>query len=182
MKRLWSLLVVVFIAVGLVISAGQDLRAAGPAMEMPKGKEFVNKSPAFSVIYPQYYEGKPLETAEVLRVVDKPGLPAFVCTVSDAPKGVALNALPQAGLEALQKDPRYATKKGWKLDSQKVTKLVDGTPAVEYEIGWDWQWLLRFHTTTLSTISNGKIVACSVTSTDAGNKKYVKYLYSLKLK
>ena len=183
MKRLWSLLVVVFIAVGLVISAGQDLRAAGPAMEMPKGKEFVNKSPAFSFIYPQYYLGKPLEVPdEVLRVVDKPGLPAFVCTVSDAPKGVTLNTLPKAGLEALRKDPRYATKKGWKLDSQKETKLADGTPAVEYEIGWDWQWLLRFHTTTLSTIKSGKIVACSVTSTDAGNMKYMKYLYSLKLK
>ena len=182
MKRLWSLLVVVFIAVGLVISAGQDLRAAGPAMEMPKGKEFVNKSPAFSFIYPQYYEGKPLETAEVLRVVDKPGLPAFVCSVSDAPKAVTLNKLPQVVFETLQKDPRYATKKGWKLDSQKETTLADGTPAVEYEIGFDWQWLLRFHTTSLSTIKNGKTISCSVTSTDAGNKKYMKYLYSLKLK
>ena len=182
MKSLWGLLVAVFIAVGLVISAGQDLRAAGPAMEMPKGKEFVNKSPAFSFIYPQSYKGKPLEIpAEVLRVASIIGLPAFVCTVSDAPKGVTLHTLPQVGLEGLRKDPRYATKSGWKLESQKETKLADGTPAVEYEIGWNWEPGLRFYTINLVTIKNGKIVDCSVTTTEAGDKTYKNYLYSLKL-
>ncbi len=67
MKSLPRLLEALFVAVALIISTGQDLRAAdreqaaGPAMEMPTGKNFVNKSPAFSFIYPLYCVGKPLE-------------------------------------------------------------------------------------------------------------------------
>lgn len=109
------------------------------------------------------------------------GLPAFVCTVYDAAKDATLKKLPQAGLEAIQKDPRYAAKSGWKLESQTETKLADGTPAVEYEVGWDWQPGLRLYTMSLATIKSGKIVACSVTTTEAGNKANKKYLYSLKL-
>jgi len=177
MRNLWGLLVAGVIALGLVVAAAQ---AVGP--EMPKGKAFVNKSPAFSFVYPQDLVGKPLEVpAEVLRVASYMGLPAFVCVVTDAAKGATLKALPQAGLEGLRKDPRYTSKSGWKLESQQETKLADGTPAIEYELGWDWQPGLRLYTMNLAAITGGKIVACSVTSTDAGNKAYKKYLYSLKL-
>jgi hypothetical protein len=67
------------ITVGLVFSVA---RAAGP--ELPKGKEFVTKSPAFSFVYPQDLVNKPLDVpAEVLRVVSYAGLPAFVCLVQE---------------------------------------------------------------------------------------------------
>jgi len=188
MKRLWGLLVVVFIAVALVISAGQGFRAvdwaqaAGPAMEMPTGMEFVNKSPAFSVIYPQSCKAKRLEIpTEVLRVISVMSLPAFVCEVLDAPKGATLQTWPQLRLEGLQKDSRYVSKSGWKLNPQKETQLADGTPAVEFEIGWDYAPGLRFYTLSLATIKNGKIIDYSVTTTDEDDKTYKKYLYSLKL-
>lgn len=63
MRNLCGLFMAGCMAVGLVVSGVQDVRAAdrkqaaGPAMEMPKGKEFVNKSPGFSFIYPREARG-----------------------------------------------------------------------------------------------------------------------------
>ena len=156
-KNLFKVIAIV-VSLLFISTLGFAADPKAPAVEMPKGKVFVNKSPAFSFIYPSYAVEKPLEVpTEVLRVAGVIGLPAFVCTVDDAPKDATLKKLPQAGFEGLQKDPRYAAKSGWALVSQKETKLADGTPAVEYEVGWDWQPRLRFYTIFVETIKSGKI-------------------------
>ena len=84
----WAALVAGAMSLGLVSCASQEVKetgadsqaattaqaakeAAPPAVKMPRGKEFVNESPAFSMIYPRYVRKESLQVpSEVLRERD----------------------------------------------------------------------------------------------------------------
>jgi hypothetical protein len=167
---------------GSATKPGSETKASGTASyKKPRGKEFVSTSPPFSVTYPRYVDEKPLEVeTEVLRLADKSGLPTFVAAVYEYTGG-DLKDMPQTFFEGFKTDPRYADKKGWMLEYEKLTELPDGTPAVEFEVGWDWSKGFRLFTAYVATVHGEKTITYNVTSTEKGNKTLKKYLYSVTL-
>jgi hypothetical protein len=132
-QRLWIILLV--LASFVLVQAC----ATAPKLPEPKPGLYVNEEFRFSIQYPEHWvSDKMQQDSEVLRVVNTNEwkIPSLVVNVDDLEEEADLKNAAQAYIDAV-KESNPGTKR-FKILSEEMVKLNDGTPAVALTFKWNW--------------------------------------------
>lgn len=161
-QRLW---------VALVLMSGLALLSSCSTLPKPKPGLYVNKDFSFSVGYPEKWQyQKFLGSAEVLRVANPSQwkLPVLVVTIVDKPKGAQLKDAAKAWIDAAKK--AFPGSKRFKVLSQEMIKLGDGTPAAAFTLKWTWtDGVTKLQTASVIAYVKDKSVSASATTVLGGD-------------
>ena len=138
---------------------------------LPKAKPglYVNKDFCFSVNYPENWQPDKLQVGEVLRVVNPTQwkLPVLTVSVVDQTKGAKLEDSAKSWIAAVKKaNPKT---KRFKVLSENMIKLEDGTPASAYVIKWTWaDGVTKLQSAVVTAFKGKKAVTVSATTIFGG--------------
>jgi hypothetical protein len=167
------LLVVVFVMVSSVL-----------LMSCKTAPKFENQLPAFTLDYPDNYKmGKPANKDELLRVHGpvQGGNPTLTVTVVNLEKGAKLEDAAEGWVDSVQKQFPAATR--FKILSESIITLNDGTKASEYLISWRWvDGMTMLTTSAVTAYKGGKAVSVSATCWQSPVEDLIKLTHALKFK
>jgi hypothetical protein len=147
-------------------------------------KKFESQSPAFTLDYPKGYTmGKPINETELLRVHGpiQGGNPTLTVTVVDLAKDSKLEDAAEGWVDSVQKQFPAATR--FKILSENIITLNDGTKASEYLISWRWvDGMTMLTTSAVTAYKGGKAVSISATCWQSPVEELVKLTHALKFK
>ena len=146
--------------------------------------KFEYKSPAFTLEYPANYTmGKPANATEMLRVHGpvQGGNPTLTVSVLNLEKGTKLDDAAEGWVDSVQKSFPQATR--FKILSENIITLNDGTKASEYIISWRWvDGMTMLTTSAVTAHKGGKIVTISATCWQSPVEELIKLTHALKFK
>jgi len=155
--------------VALVVLLGFVLLQACATLPKAKPGLYVNKDFRFSVSYPENWRPDKLQGGEVLRVVNPTQwkLPVLTASVSDQAKGAKLEDSAKGWIAAVKKaNPKT---KRYKVLSEKMIKLEDGTPAAAFTLKWTWaDGVTKLQTAAVTAFKEKKAVNVSATTIFGG--------------
>jgi len=125
--------------IALVVLFGFVMLSACATVPKTTPGLYVNKDLGFSINYPENWQPlKFLSPDEVLRVANPNQwkIPVLVVSITDLTKGAVLKNSPKDWIEGAKKD--FPKSKRFKILSQKMVKLKDGTPAAAFTLKWTW--------------------------------------------
>lgn len=149
-------------------------------------KKFDYQSPAFTLEYPKNYKmGTPLNKNEMLRVhgpiAGGAGNPTLTVTVLDLGKDWKLEDQAEGWVDSVQKS--FPNAKRFKILSENIITLNDGTKASEFIISWMWEdGMTMLVTSGLTAFKGGKSVNVSATCYQSPVEELVKLTHALKFK
>jgi len=164
--------------VALVLMSGLALVSSCSTLPKPKPGLYVNKDFCFSVDYPEKWQDqKFLAPVEVLRVANPTEykLPVLVVTIVDKPKGAQLKDAAKGWIEGVKKS--FPGSKRFKVLSQEMIKLADGTPAAAFTLKWNWSdGVTKLQTASVVAFVKDKSVSASATTVLGGDTRPDKLL------
>jgi hypothetical protein len=140
---------------------------------LPKAKPglYVNESLRFSVNYPENWQTQPLQgPAEVFRVANPNQwkIPVLVVTIVDLPKDAVLKDAARGWIEAVKRD--IPGTKRFKIFSEKMVTLEDGTQALAFTLKWNWtDGVTKLQTGAVTAYKGQKIVTATATTILGGD-------------
>jgi len=154
----------------LVLAAFVLLQACATAPKLPEPKPglYVNEEFRFSVEYPDNWIADALQSEdEVLRVhfPNQWKIPVLTATVADMQEGATLES--EAFMEAAKASNPGASR--FKVLSEEMIKLNDGTPALA--IIWKWNWsdkVTKLQTATVWAFKDKKSFSTNATTVLGG--------------
>ena len=154
-------------------------------MSCKTAPKFENQSPAFTVDYPDKYKmGTPM-TGEVLRVHGPipggSGNPTFTVSIGPLEKGAKLEDAAEEWVKSVQKT--FPNTSRYKILSENIITLNDGTKASEYLISWRWEdGMTMLTTSAVTAFKGGKFINVSATCYRSPVEELIKLTHSLKFK
>ena len=136
-----------------------------PALALAGSAIYTNEDPAFTFVYPDDWEKKPLQGNDVLRVA-KPGpygIPVINVTVAD--KLADAKPLDKAGktfMKAVQKTSPGS--KRFKLLSEKVITLPGGTKAMAITYKWSLDEVTKLQSASVMVYKGKKAISLTGTT------------------
>jgi len=125
---------------------------------------YKNEKHRFTVEYPAYYVGQPLQSAsEVFRAANPSlyNIPEFYVDVRKSKAGYKLESA--AIIAAVQKAVRGSRR--FKVLTEKMVTLNDGTPGIAMTYRWTYNdGVTKLQTATLQTLKNKKTITAVATT------------------
>jgi hypothetical protein len=145
--------------------------------------KFEYQSPAFTIDYPDNYTmGKPME-GEVLRVHGpvQGGNPTLTVSIAALDKDAKLDDAAEGWMASVQKTFPAATR--FKILSENIITLNDGTKASEYLISWRWvDGMTMLTSSAVTAYKGGKSITISATCWQSPVEDLIKLTHSLQFK
>jgi hypothetical protein len=150
MKNRWSMAALVILAGALALSL-----ALAPSAALAKQYVYPG-TPAFTVTYPDAWEQSSDNPSKVtFRTKMTNSLPTMDVNVLDLEPGTTVNDL---GNKVYKKRLEKLQMTSAAITSNNLTKLKDGTPAVETVYSWMYQGIVELQSSFLGTIKGGKFI------------------------
>jgi len=174
----------VLLSTSLVIGgcASQSGPVKSAAGEYEKGK-YTNKTPAFSVQFPDSWRPITPKNKEVFRVanMNEWQIPVAGVDVGDKAKDappIESETAAQNYLKGLKESNPQTSRH--RIESWEAVKLSDGTPAMTLIIKWQWDAATVLTTAGLVAYKDDKVVSLSNTTVVGGDTPPQKLLEMLK--
>ena len=143
----------------IMLSACATLPNAKPGL-------YVNENLRFTVNYPENWQPQPLQgPVEVLRVANPNQwkLPVLTVSVLDLTKDAKLEDAAKGWIEAVKRD--IPGTKRFKIFSETMVTLEDGTQAAAYTLKWNWtDGVTKLQTAAVTAYKGEKSVTVTATT------------------
>jgi len=165
MKKLWY-----GSWIGLVLVVGLVVPVFCATLPNAKPGLYVNKDFHFSVTYPENWEGQKLLTpTEVLRVANPNEwkVPVLSVNVVDKLKGAELKDAAKGWIDGTKKG--FPGSKRFKILSQEIITLEDGTKAAAFTIKYTWtDGVTKLQSGAVMAYKKDKVFTATVTTVLGG--------------
>ena len=131
---------------------------------------YVNKDLRFFIKYPENWQPQKLQTKdEVLRVANPNmyKIPVLNVNIADKTKGAQLKDAAKGWIDSAKKN--FPKAKRFKVFSQEMIKLEDGTPAAAFTLKWTWiDGQTKLQSASVMAYKKNKVVSATATTVLGG--------------
>jgi len=156
--------------ISLVVLAGFVMVSACATLPQAKPGLYVNKDLRFSINYPDNWQLQKLMTKdEVLRVANPNQwkIPVLNVNITDKTKGAQLKNAAKGWIESTKKN--FPKSKRFKVFSQEMIKLEDGTSAAAFTLKWTWiDGQTKLQSASVMAYKKNKVVTATSTTVLGG--------------